>query len=806
MKRLLSHYEICSLLFLSTFLFLSMQGWGQIIRYEQKCKLSGIIQDQEGRPIEFCTLALYSLKDSTFIAGTVSIEEGSFVFENIPCGNYELKISHISYENYRKTIILVNNLKLSVIKLAAKNVSIEEVVVKGQFVKYTSNGYTAEMQNNPLSKGKSISEVLPFLPGFSKYDGLKINGLGVIAIYINGRKIFSLNELDNLRAENVKKIEVIPFAGVAYGEQIGGIIKITTRKLEDNNYYGSLQAKTGIAEHGNLRPEANGVINYRINRWNFYNMTSYFYKKNYARNENIEDFQNQKWLNHSQIENRSQERTINCLSSVVYDLTSKNSIGVSWAYYQTNNDLQNNVYALTSDYEYVPFGKSGFSSISKNKAQHYYAATDYLSQLDSSGSNVNVRWNYYFIDANNRNDDFYAYQTGINETDSVGLGQGNSHGPMMGHNAQIRFEVNVGQKSKLYIGGEYSYAGSKSRVLYELEENDKWLRDPTRSDRSDSKQLSFKGYAEWGSSWKKFHYTFGLSVVNFSNRYITLRRDTTFRQNYTTCIPGISLNYFFDQNKGTLLRFSYKRSFSLPGIASLDPQRVQISTNKYSSGNPDLKSQKINMMMLIFILKGKLQILTGLMHEKDYIYNRSFIDSEQPLITLEKPVNFGKHMQYAMRIEYPFQLFDWWFFKPAIAMACDDYSSSELGVRNLSGFGEIMNSFTLPHDFGGTLTFVYMTPQQMQEYHVPHRYNGGFEMYKYFCKKRLQVSMGVSGFLSEQQRYLWSKFKTEGYIFRSRSAMYTPSYSFSLIYHFKGGKNDKKVKVVPSGAIDSRGL
>lgn len=771
-----------------------------------KCTLSGIVQNNQGEPIEFCTLVLRDLNDSTIVAGAISAEQGRFVLKNIFPGDYEMQISHVTYEKYQQIVHVTADMELPIIVLSAKNVSMQEVVVRGQFLKYTFNGYTMEMQNNPVSKGKSISEALPFLPGFTNYDGLKINGLGIIAVYINGRKIFNPSELNNLRAENVKRIEVIPFAGVAYGEQIGGIIKITMRRLEDRNYYGSLQAKTGMAEHGNLSPEGNWVVNYRIARWNFYNMTSYSYKRGYTLNETIEDFQDEKWLNNSQTTKQSQERTINCLSSVVYDITSHHSVGASWAYYQTDNDPRSYIHSVASDYDEIPFGKSGFSTVGKNKAQHYYAAVDYLGQLDHKGSNVNARWNYYFIDPNNRNSDLYLYQTAINETDSLGWGRGNSHGPSMGHNAQIRFELNTGQKSKLFIGGEYSYAGTKGRALYELEKEGEWLKDSSRSDRSNSKQLSFKGYAEWQGGWNKLGYSFGLSVVNYSNRYTTLRRDTTFRQNYTTCIPGVILNYFIDQDKGTLLRFSYKRFFSLPSVTMLDPQIIQTSTNTFSSGNPDLKSEKSNIMMLAFVLKNKLQVTTGVVYNKDIIYTRSFVDPDRPLITLSKPVNFGKNIQCALQAEYPFQLFDWWFFKPTVGISYNKYSSSEIGVGKLFAAGVLMNSFTLPRDFGGTLIFQYLTSQRERETFLPNRYSGGFDIYKYFFNKKLQLNFGVSGFLSEQQRDLWTKYRIEGYTSRSRSAMYTPNYSFSLTYHFKGGKSDKKVKVVPSGAIDSNGL
>jgi hypothetical protein len=60
--------------------------------------LTGIIIDSISKnPIEYASIRLFSVKDSTVSAGIYSSEKGEFILDQIPLGKYYLKITFAGY-------------------------------------------------------------------------------------------------------------------------------------------------------------------------------------------------------------------------------------------------------------------------------------------------------------------------------------------------------------------------------------------------------------------------------------------------------------------------------------------------------------------------------------------------------------------------------------------------------------------------------------------------------------------------------------------------------------------------------------
>jgi hypothetical protein len=58
-----------------------------------------IIEESSNIPLEYANILLLSLPDSSFVAGSVSGENGFFRFDNVGNGKYLLKILYIGFEN-----------------------------------------------------------------------------------------------------------------------------------------------------------------------------------------------------------------------------------------------------------------------------------------------------------------------------------------------------------------------------------------------------------------------------------------------------------------------------------------------------------------------------------------------------------------------------------------------------------------------------------------------------------------------------------------------------------------------------------
>ncbi|MDR2928932.1 MAG: carboxypeptidase-like regulatory domain-containing protein, partial [Cytophagaceae bacterium] len=86
--------------------------WGICSVFAQNSQtpsISGKLLDNENKePIEFASVALYGLPDTTLITGVISNAEGIFSFTEIPQGDYLIKSNFVGYETLTKVIAFKN--------------------------------------------------------------------------------------------------------------------------------------------------------------------------------------------------------------------------------------------------------------------------------------------------------------------------------------------------------------------------------------------------------------------------------------------------------------------------------------------------------------------------------------------------------------------------------------------------------------------------------------------------------------------------------------------------------------------------
>ena len=81
---------------------------------------------ENNTPLDFVNVVLKA--DSTYIAGTVSDNNGKFLFENVQGNPKYIKISSVGYSD--KTLAIPSSGDLGVINLESNAVTLGEVVVK----------------------------------------------------------------------------------------------------------------------------------------------------------------------------------------------------------------------------------------------------------------------------------------------------------------------------------------------------------------------------------------------------------------------------------------------------------------------------------------------------------------------------------------------------------------------------------------------------------------------------------------------------------------------------------------------------
>src|SRR5665647_3831473 len=71
--------------------------------------LSGTIVDKESKvPIEFATVILQSVTDSSKMSGTTTDAKGKFSFDKVDYGKYKIAYSFIGFEKQNTDLITIN--------------------------------------------------------------------------------------------------------------------------------------------------------------------------------------------------------------------------------------------------------------------------------------------------------------------------------------------------------------------------------------------------------------------------------------------------------------------------------------------------------------------------------------------------------------------------------------------------------------------------------------------------------------------------------------------------------------------------
>ncbi len=143
--------------------------------------ISGKVEDEHHQAVAMANIFLLSGKDSSFVSGTVSAEDGSFSLQTSP-ENCLLKVSAVGY----KTVIEeARQGDAGVIVLKENSLMLGCVVVKGNLPRHqlTKEGMKTLVTGSVLEKIGTANEVLEKIPMVT------VNSNGEIQVFGKGTPI-----------------------------------------------------------------------------------------------------------------------------------------------------------------------------------------------------------------------------------------------------------------------------------------------------------------------------------------------------------------------------------------------------------------------------------------------------------------------------------------------------------------------------------------------------------------------------------------------------------------------------------------
>ena len=235
--------------------------------------LKGRVMDVENRPVAYANVALLSKADSTVVSGTITGDDGTFAIAADDDGI--LMVAMLGYE----TMYLTPSEDILVI-LKEDSTMLEGAVSTGMMVKtrVTASSMVTEIQGTVLGNSGTVLEMLGKVPGMiSKGDELEVLGKGSPVIYINGRKLQDMNELKQMRSEDVQNVEVINNPGAQYDATVSAVVRIKTMRHEGEGFGFDLNAANNQdLINGVSDPSATMNLRYRFKNLDLFGSVNYW--------------------------------------------------------------------------------------------------------------------------------------------------------------------------------------------------------------------------------------------------------------------------------------------------------------------------------------------------------------------------------------------------------------------------------------------------------------------------------------------------------------------------------------------------
>lgn len=193
----------------------------------------GKIIDDKGEPVPYANVVVLSAKDSTVVAGTTTSDDGSF---NIKTDGKDqiLMVAMIGY----KTEYL-NSFGNTSITLMPDTEYLDGALVSVVVPKttLTGEGLKTAVRGSVLEDVGTANDVLARTPGIIRsQDGLQVIGKGSPQVYVNGRKMSDMTELDRLQSNEIQSVEVITNPGSQYSASVRSVIRIRTVKHQGDGF------------------------------------------------------------------------------------------------------------------------------------------------------------------------------------------------------------------------------------------------------------------------------------------------------------------------------------------------------------------------------------------------------------------------------------------------------------------------------------------------------------------------------------------------------------------------------------------
>src|SRR5690625_1578259 len=210
------------LMYLVLFLSSSVWAMGAINNSGQ---VYGVVQDASGQGLPYVSIEIYTKTEpQDLITGSMSDENGYFVIEDIPYGEYELVLMAIGFADKAMDIqITTDKNDLGVILIGDEIVMLDGVELRAETSQYRTeiDKRVVDVGKDLVSSGSDAAAVLNNIPSVSvdqQTGQLSLRGNENVKIMVDGKpsNIPASQLLKQLPSNAISKVEIITNPSAKY--------------------------------------------------------------------------------------------------------------------------------------------------------------------------------------------------------------------------------------------------------------------------------------------------------------------------------------------------------------------------------------------------------------------------------------------------------------------------------------------------------------------------------------------------------------------------------------------------------------
>lgn len=634
-------------------------------------RISGTVIDSESKqPIEYATVVLHKMRDSSVVTGCVTDKNGNFYFDKLNNGPHYLLISFIGYANKKIDSIFINPRKyeydLGSVFISPKGITTGEVIIKSEreMISYNLDKKVIAVDKLITSTGGTALDIMQNIPAVNvDVDGnVSMRGNSNLTILIDGRPsglsgISSTDVLTQIPASSIESVELVTNPSAKYDpDGTAGIINIILKKKSTFGFNGIVSGNLGTKDkynsslNVNLRNSyynffgsydnrfGNSFSNSTSNRTNtINNSTSYIdqfqlgFNKNKMHNVNVgtdffpDDF-----------------NTIT-LGFQYRDMKSDNSTNLDNKNYDANKNLSRfftrNSFATRNikSYEYTLSYRKTFET----KGKELTADFDFSDNKMGSNNNIN--------------------QSDIGTSSLPVLQQNISSNTNKMYLAQLNYVTPLGDFGRVETGFKSTIKNvtSKNSYLNYNNSTSSWLSSTSLANNFKLNEQVHAIYGIWTSNLYSIKYQIGLRAEQVYFNSDIIDANLSYKNNYFSLYPTIHLGYDISQTNEISL--SYSRRVDRPNNRQLNPFIDYSDSLNIVYGNPNLKPQYLNSYELGYATTLGVTSLTSNLF---YRRTNNMISTVSRLMpnggTISTFENIAKSASYGVELIVLQPLASWW--------------------------------------------------------------------------------------------------------------------------------------------------